>query len=114
MTHVRGLLSEQAGSPTRKGRKVPITLRIDEARFHKLTLLAEAENRTPTNYVETALLRDMAAKEEAARMITMLAPADVADTAPAALLRTEGESDERYAERSLLFDRLFAIPDSDD
>jgi hypothetical protein len=89
-------------------------LRIDEARFHKLTLLAEAENRTPTNYVETALLRDMAAKEDAARVITMLVPPEAASATPGVLLRSEGESDDRYAERSLLFDRLFAIPDSDD
>jgi hypothetical protein len=88
-------------------------LRIDEIRFRKLALLAEAENRTPTNYVETALLRDMAAKEEAARVITMLVPDEAASASPGKLLRSEGESDERYAERSLLFDRLFDIPDSD-
>jgi hypothetical protein len=103
-----------ARNPTSASRKVPITLRIDEARFHKLTLLAEAENRTPTNYVETALLRDMAAKEEATRVITMLVPPEAAGATPGVLLRSEGESDDRYAERSLLFDRLFAIPDSDD
>jgi hypothetical protein len=97
----------------RKVRKVPITLRIDEARFQKLMLLAEAENRTPTNYVETALLRDIAAKEEAARVITMLVPPEAAVASPGTLLRSEGESDDRYAERSSLFDRLFAIPDSD-
>jgi hypothetical protein len=95
-------------------RKVPITLRIDEARFHKLTLLAEAENRTPTNYVETALLRDMAAKEEAARAITMFVAPEAATATPGPLLRSEGESDDRYAERSSLFDRLFAIPDNGD
>ena len=93
---------------------MPITLRIDEVRFQKLKRLAEAENRTPTNYVETALLKDMAAKEEAARVITMLVPPEAADATPGPLLRGEGESDDRYAERSLLFDRLFAIPDSDD
>jgi hypothetical protein len=93
---------------------VPITLRIDEDRFQKLTLLAEAENRTPTNYVEAALLRDMAAKEEARRVITMLVPPEAASATPGMLLRSEGESDDRYAERSSLFDRLFAIPDCDD
>ncbi len=94
-------------------RKVPITLRIDEARYRKLVLLAEAENRTPTNYVETALLRDMAAKEEASRAITMFVAPEAAALTPGALVRTEGESDDRYAERSQLFDRVFAIPDSD-
>lgn len=104
-------LARTSASPS--GRKVPITLRIDEARYRTLALLAEAENRTPTNYVETALLRDMAAKEEAARAITMFVAPEVADLTPGALVRSEGESDERYAERTQLFDRLFAISDSD-
>lgn len=113
MASTRKTPPSQAPSPKRPTRKVPLTLRLDEARFRKLELLAEAENRTPTNYVETALLRDMAAKEEAARAITMLVPAEAAALAPGPLLRTEGESDERYAERSALLDRLFAIPDAD-
>nr|WP_294544330.1 hypothetical protein [uncultured Rhodopila sp.] len=105
--------SSKVSAGAGRGRKVPITLRIDEVRFKKLALLAEAENRTPTNYVETALLRDMAAKEEAARVITMFVPPEAAGVTAGPLLRSEGESDERYAERSALFDRLFDIPDSD-
>ncbi len=112
MVNTRGSSSKGSASVGR-GRKVPITLRIDEIGFQKLALLAEAENRTPTNYVETALLRDMAAKEEAARVITMFVPAEAVEVTAGPLLRSEGESDERYAERSALFDRLFDIPDSD-
>ena len=100
-------------SASASGRKVPITLRIDEARYRKLALLADAENRTPTNYAETALLRDMAAKEEASRAITMFVAPEAAGLVAEALERSEGESDDRYAARSQLFDRLFAIPDSD-
>jgi hypothetical protein len=101
--------------PVQKGRerKISITLRLDRARFRRLELLAEAENRTPTNYAETAVLRDMAAKEESARAITMLVPPEAAALSPGALLRSEGESDERYAERSALLDRLFAIADTE-
>jgi predicted transcriptional regulator len=93
--------------------KQAITLRLDPAKFRRLELLARTENRSLTNYVETAVLRDMEAKEEAARVITMFVPKEAADLAPGLLMRTEGESDERYAERSALIDKLFAIPDAE-
>jgi hypothetical protein len=113
MSRARKTSSGSGSSSRRPARKVALTLRLEEARFRTLELLAEAENRTPTNYVETALLRDMAAKEEAARAITMLVPPEAAALTPGPLLRTEGESDERYAERSALLDRLFDIPDAE-
>ena len=47
---------------------------------------------------------------KAARVITMFVPDEAAALSPGALVRTEGESDERYAERSMLIDKLFAIP----
>ena len=93
--------------------KFPITLRLDEANFRKLELLAKAENRTPTNFVETAVLRDVEAKFEIARVITMLVAPEAEAVTPGPLLRSDGESDERYAERSALMKRLFAIPDAD-
>ena len=100
----------RASSLNRTGAKIPITLRLDADRFKRLESLARAENRTVTNFVETAVLRDLEAKEEAARVITMLVPPEAAALPPGKLLRTKGESDERYAERSALMDRLFAIP----
>ncbi len=101
------------GSNAGRDVKQVVTLRLDLERFRKLELLARAENRTPTNYAETALLRDMDAKEEAARVITMFVPGEAAALVPGELARTEGESDERYAERSALMDSLFAIPDAE-
>ena len=94
------------------GAKLAITLRLDEARYRKLELLAAAENRSVTNYVETALLRDMAAKEEAARPLTMFLPVDAASLTPGLLLRNEDESDARYAQRADVMERLFDLPDS--
>jgi hypothetical protein len=102
--------ANRTSSPDRTGTKVPITLRLDAERFKRLEILARAENRTVTNFVETAVLRDLEAKEEATRVITMFVPPEAAGLTPGPLLRTEGESDERYAERSALMDRLFAIP----
>jgi len=90
-----------------------ITLRLDEATFRRLQSLAEAENCTTTNYVEAAVLRDLAAKAQAARVISVLVPPDAAAAVPGTLVRTEGESAERYAERTALMDRLFDIPDAD-
>ncbi len=107
-------------APGRKARssggiapKVAITLRLDPAKFKALESLARIENRTPTNYVETAVLRDMAAKEEAARVLTMFVPEEAAGLHPGPLIRSDGEPDERHAERSALMDQLFAIEDTD-
>jgi hypothetical protein len=83
------------------------------AKFRRLELLARAENRTTTNYVETTFLRDMEAKAEAAYIITIFVPEEAAELGPGALLRTEGESNERYAERSTLMEKLFAVPDAE-
>jgi hypothetical protein len=47
------------------------------------------------------------------RVITMFAPQDASEVTPGVLLRAEGESDERYAERSVLMDKLSAIPDAE-
>lgn len=113
MAKVQKRSRNQAGISDKGAAKQAITLRLDPVKFRQLELLAQAENRTPTNYVETALLRDMESKEEAARVITMFVPQEAAELVPGALMRTEGESDERYAERSTLMDKLFAVPDAE-
>lgn len=117
MLHMSAMAKAQRKSrvragPAGGGAKQAITLRLDAASYRRLELLARAENRTPTNYVETAVLRDMEAKEETARVITMFVPEEAANLVPGSLVRTEGESEERYAERSALMNKLFAIPDA--
>jgi hypothetical protein len=91
--------------------KVAITLRLDADRVRRLQAIAEAENRTLTNYVETALLRDLARREEADRVITMyVAPGVPTSIRPEDVVRAEGESDEAYAERQALIVELWSIP----
>ena len=71
--------ARKSAAPPRRSRrttakptaKVAITLRLDAERVRRLQAIADAENRTLTNYVETALLRDLARREEADRVITM-------------------------------------------
>lgn len=91
--------------------KVAITLRLDADRVRRLQAIAAAENRTLTNYVETALLRDLARREEADRVITMfVAPGTPASIRPDDVVRAEGKSDEAYAERQDLMVELWSIP----
>jgi uncharacterized protein (UPF0548 family) len=88
-----------------------ITLRLDSGSFGRLAAIAGAENRTPTNYVETLVLRDLEAKNEANRVITVYEAPETANLVPGELERTEGETDERFAQRKRLVDELMSIPD---
>ena len=93
--------------------KVAITVRLDQARARQLQSIAEAENRTLTNYVETALIRDLALREEASRVITMhAAPGTSTRIAAADIVRAEGESDAAHAKRQALLVELWSIPDN--
>lgn len=99
------------GPAAKRGSKVAITLRLDPERVHRLQAIAEAENRSLTNYVETALLRDLALREEADRVITMFVAGGVPDAIrPEDIVRADGESDEAYAERQALLLELWSIP----
>jgi hypothetical protein len=99
-----------AGKPRAK---VAITLRLDADAARRLQAIAEAENRSLTNYVETALLRDLSRREEADRVITMyVAPGVSTSIRPEDVVRAEGESDQAYAERQALTVELWSIPDN--
>jgi len=109
-----GINRRTVSRPGRPAAKVAVTLRLDPVRVLQLQAVAAAENRTLTNYVETALIRDLALRDEAARVITMrAAPGISARIAPEDVARGEGESDAAYARRQALLMELWAIPDSD-
>ena len=79
--------ARRSGAP----KKVAITLRLDPDRAKRLQILAETENRTLTNYVETALIRDLSLREDAARVITVLAtPGTSNNIAPEDVVRGAG------------------------
>jgi hypothetical protein len=93
--------------------KVAITLRLGADGARRLEVLAEAENRSLTNYIETALLRDLARHAESDRVITMfVAPGTSNSIRPEDVIRAEGEPDEVYAERQALALELWSIPDN--
>jgi hypothetical protein len=99
--------------PQKSPRKVAITVRLDAARAQQLEVVAEAENRSLTNYVETALIRDLTLRDEAARVITVLAaPGTSERISPDAIMRGDGETDTAYAKRQELLTELWSVPDS--
>ncbi len=108
----RGTTSEPI-TARRQPAKVAVTLRLDADRVRRLQAIAQAENRSLTNYVETALLRELARREEAERVITMyVAPGTSTSIRPEDVIRGEGETDEDYAARQALTVELWSIPDN--
>lgn len=94
--------------------KVAVTVRLDPDCVQRLQAAAAVENRTLTNYVETALIRDLAQRDDTSRVITMLAaPGTSSQLDPADILRAPDESDAAYAKRQALLTELWSIPDSD-
>lgn len=95
------------------GSKVAVTVRLDPAQAKLLQAVAAAENRTLTNYVETALARDLALRDEASRVITVLAaPGTSARVDASSIIRGQDESDTAYANRQALAVELWSIPDA--
>ena len=83
---------------------------VDRGALHEAAI-AGSENRTPTNYVETLVLRDLEAKDETNRVLTVYAAPETAKLVPGELERTKGETNERYEQRKKLVDELLSIPD---
>ena len=50
-----------------------LTLRLGAGPFREIELLAAAENRSPTNFVETLVLRELRARSEEGRVVAMRA-----------------------------------------
>ncbi len=120
-TKLKRMASVRTKSPVRRSSpsskkpagKVAITVRLDSARARRLQALAEAENRTLTNYVETALIRELARHDEADRVITMyVAPGTAAKIKPEDVVRADDETDEAYATRQALAVGLWSIADN--
>ena len=102
-----------AKSVSTSGKLGAITLRLEARETRKLALLAKRENRSVKNYVETLVKRHIEREPEADRTISLLVAPEIAKVRHGKLLRSEGESDERYAQRKALFDELMSLPDAE-
>ena len=88
----RALTARSRTGTTKGGGKIAVTIRLDAERVRRLQAVADAENRSLTNYVETALLRDLAGREEVDRVITMhVAPGVPTSIRPEDVIRAAGE-----------------------
>jgi len=93
--------------------KVAITLRLEAVKARRLQAIAQHENRTLTNYVETVLLRDLMARDEADRVITVFAAPETSSRIdPGEVIRGEGETDAAYERRQAVAVELWSIPDN--
>ena len=86
----------EAEAPPRAG----VTVRLDPATRDRVQRIAAFEHRSISGYVQMLIERDLQARDEAERVIHVFVAPELADEPPGTLLREEGESDERYAERS--------------
>lgn len=83
-----------------------VTLRLDPETHDRLRRIAAAEHRSVSAYLEMLVARDLAAREEAERVIRVHVAPEIADEPPGEWNREDGESDEAFAERSAILDKL--------
>jgi hypothetical protein len=79
--------------------------------MRRLVTAAQSEHRTPDELATAIVQQRLAAREAARSLITVVSAPELEGTTPGILIRSEGESDERYAVRAALFAELFAIAD---
>jgi hypothetical protein len=108
--HRRAIAPTRSG-PSKPPARIAVTVRLDPDRAVRFRDIATIENRSLANYVEAVLLRELARREEADRIITMYAAPDAPDSIrPEDVVRAAGESDEEYAARQTLAVELWSIP----
>jgi hypothetical protein len=84
-----------------------VTVRLSRGVHARVGRISRAEHRSVAAYIEALVERDLAARDEAERLVRVFSSPDLAGVPYAPVSRSEGESDERYAERSDALDRLF-------
>ncbi len=89
-----------------------VTIHLPVSRYRRLERAARAERRSLDRHVQELIERELAIQDDAAGPIRMFVPpeAELLRHDPGELLRTPGESDERYAEREQVFATLMKLP----
>jgi hypothetical protein len=89
-----------------------ITIRLPVSGYRRLERAARSERRKLNRYLEDLIQRDLLIQDEAHQGVLMFVPPDAIALRrePGELLRTEGESDARYADRQQVFSELMKLP----
>jgi hypothetical protein len=92
--------------------KEAITIRLEPTQVARLRVVAREQNRSLTNYVETAILRDLKAWDETSRVITQFVAPGVPDKIDRDdVQRPAHMTDEQYAAHQDVVLALWSIPD---
>lgn len=95
-----------APMPTTASR-ASVTIRFNPDTHERLRRIAAAEHRTVAAYLETLVARDLAAREEADRVVRVHVAPELADAPLRPIRREPDESDAEFARRGAVLGALF-------
>lgn len=87
-----------------------VTVRLDPVDLQRIRLIAEAEHRSVAGYLELLVERDLAARDEAERVVHIHVAPELAGLQQGPVRREDGESDEQYERRKAVLTALFGEP----
>jgi hypothetical protein len=84
-----------------------VTVRLAPDAHDRLRRIAEAEHRSVAGYLELLVERDLAARDDAERVVRVHIAPELAGVPQGTIHREAGESQARYARRSAVLRKLF-------
>ncbi len=84
-----------------------VTVRLATDAHERLRRIAEAEHRSVAAYLELLVERELAARDDAERVVHVHIAPELANVPQGAVRREPGESDARYARRRRTVAALF-------
>jgi hypothetical protein len=93
--------------PSTAAARTGVTVRLDPEDLDRLRRIAEEEHRSVAGYLELLVERDLAAREEAERVVYIHVAPELAGLPQGPIGREDGESDERYERRKAVLTALF-------
>lgn len=87
--------------------RLGLTVRLAAPIQERVRRIAEIEHRSVSAYLEQLIERDLAARDEAERVVRVFVDPDLGGVEQGEVVREDGEDDERYARRAATLDHLF-------
>src|SRR5579859_6867591 len=87
--------------------RMGVTVRLDPSDLQRLRRIAEAEHRSVAGYLELLVERELAARDDAERVVQVHVAPELADLPQGSLHRESGETPERYDRRKAVLAGLF-------
>jgi hypothetical protein len=84
-----------------------VTVRLASDAHDRLRRIAEAEHRSVAGYLELLVERELAARDDAERVVRVHVAAELADLPQGRIRREAGESAARYGRRRTALAKLF-------